>query len=650
MTFIGTPSGSVSPMATVVQLMDALSSCEDAQRMLELTVTALQRPALQSAVLVTLRGDSFALYHSEEPGSIVRWPASSTLFPLEHLPALRLALLSALDEQSEAPRLISDVRSALTDPCAQWMTAHFPSAAAIAVLPLRSRLDRSSLFALILLWDTAQSFSSEDLELYQLLCRVLSVGIGTLSVQRQQRFAQRDSALIRQCSQQLSEAEDLTAVLKALAQPAPHPEVVDVLLSTVDYDPKEGTEFATLRYEWPGNREGNAPMGTRYRLSDLPLSRLYLDNPDTPILVSDIAHDPRIDEASRQIFLFLKLRSLLLMALTVQGRMIGVLSLSWRTPVELGDRERLLYQALARHAALRLENSLMVERLRQSLQEQQQQGAMLRTVLDNIPIGIVFMDAARGRSVMRNHAVTKLLGLKMSPLDSQTLEPPSYRMVYPGTEEDYPLDSLPGMKAIRSGTSESAEMDILLSSGQRNNVDVSAFPVRSESQSISHVVVVMTDLSARKQAEAERQRMQEETLRVQAAALAERSSPLIPITDDILVLPLIGSIDPERGQQILDTVLDGAKQSQVRVAIIDITGVRTVDTQAASALTSAAQALRLLGVLPVLTGIRAEVAQTIVSLGVSLAGITTRSTLKSGIEYALRSLGRRGFSVADSLR
>src|SRR6185369_9231736 len=133
-----------------------------------------------------------------------------------------------------------------------------------------------------------------------------------------------------------------------------------------------------------------------------------------------------------------------------------------------------------------------------------------------------------------------------------------------------------------------------------------------------------------------RMRMQEELINVQAAALAERSTPLIPITDEIVVVPLIGSLDTDRGSQLIDTLLHGVSQNRARVAIIDITGVRTLDTQAASTLTGAAQALRLLGVEPVLTGIRAEVAQTLVTLGVRLEGISTRNNLQSGIALALK--------------
>lgn len=155
---------------------------------------------------------------------------------------------------------------------------------------------------------------------------------------------------------------------------------------------------------------------------------------------------------------------------------------------------------------------------------------------------------------------------------------------------------------------------------------------------------VTMDVTELKLAQQERENVvryrQDLIIQNQKAALAELSSPLIPITDDILVLPIIGSLDTERGQQVLETALHGSSRSRARVAIIDITGVRTVDTQAASALTNAAQALRLLGVTPILTGIRPEVAQALVSIGVSLDRIATLSTLQAGIQYALRHLGK----------
>jgi anti-anti-sigma regulatory factor len=126
----------------------------------------------------------------------------------------------------------------------------------------------------------------------------------------------------------------------------------------------------------------------------------------------------------------------------------------------------------------------------------------------------------------------------------------------------------------------------------------------------------------------------EETVRAQQATLAELSTPLIPFSDHVMVMPLIGSVDSRRAQQVIDTLLQGISTSGAQVAILDITGVPVVDTQVANALIRAAQAVKLLGAQVVLTGIRPEVAQTLVGLGTDLSGVTTRSSLQSGIAYA----------------
>jgi rsbT co-antagonist protein RsbR len=146
---------------------------------------------------------------------------------------------------------------------------------------------------------------------------------------------------------------------------------------------------------------------------------------------------------------------------------------------------------------------------------------------------------------------------------------------------------------------------------------------------------VVHDITAQLRGEEERQRLQEEVIAAQQATLRELSTPLIPLADDLVALPLVGSIDSARAQLIIETLLEGVTSAHATTAIIDITGVPVVDTQVASALLRAAQAVRLLGAQVILTGIRPEVAQTLVGLGVSLGDIITRSTLQSGIAYAI---------------
>lgn len=137
-----------------------------------------------------------------------------------------------------------------------------------------------------------------------------------------------------------------------------------------------------------------------------------------------------------------------------------------------------------------------------------------------------------------------------------------------------------------------------------------------------------------------------EQLRKQGDALRELATPIIPIADDLIVMPLIGTVDQERATQIMEAMLSGISSLRIKTAIIDITGVTTIDTFAADALVRIAKAVRLLGAEVVLTGIQAKTAQALVALGVALEGLVTRSTLQEAISWALqggvRSVPRTG--------
>jgi anti-anti-sigma regulatory factor len=147
------------------------------------------------------------------------------------------------------------------------------------------------------------------------------------------------------------------------------------------------------------------------------------------------------------------------------------------------------------------------------------------------------------------------------------------------------------------------------------------------------------ELRERERAEAERAALQEEIIGVQNARLAELSTPIIPITDAIMVMPLIGTMDRQRAQHVLTTALQGVQAHRAKVVIIDITGVKLVDADVACTLVGTAGALRLLGAQSVITGIRPEVAQALVGLDIDFGAIVTRGNLQSGIAFALGLTG-----------
>ncbi len=141
-----------------------------------------------------------------------------------------------------------------------------------------------------------------------------------------------------------------------------------------------------------------------------------------------------------------------------------------------------------------------------------------------------------------------------------------------------------------------------------------------------------------RQAEAERAQLQQQIIDAQKQALLELASPTIPVTEDVLVLPLLGTIDTDRARQIMRTLLNDIAESRTKFVIMDVTGVSTIDTAIANHLVQVTKAAQLMGAQCIMTGIRPEVARTILSLGVSFE-VPTRSDLQAGIEYALTRLG-----------
>jgi anti-anti-sigma regulatory factor len=277
-------------------------------------------------------------------------------------------------------------------------------------------------------------------------------------------------------------------------------------------------------------------------------------------------------------------------------------------------------------AALRAQVSELqaeVERLRPIKERAQTLEAQMRILSTNVPLLLLALDRD-GVYTFSDGKALEIVGLQpgqlvgMSVFDAFAAFP----------------DFLAAVRKALSGTPANVRTD---DTERMVGLDHWLTPIFDAEGRPDGVFGVSIDMTRQIAAEHERTQLQEEIIEAQRAALRELSTPLIPIAENVIAMPLVGSIDTARAQQIMETLLEGIADQQADVAILDITGVRVVDTQVANALLRAAQAAKLLGTRVILTGIRAEVAQTLVGLGADMSSITTAATLQDGVTLALHA-------------
>ena len=144
------------------------------------------------------------------------------------------------------------------------------------------------------------------------------------------------------------------------------------------------------------------------------------------------------------------------------------------------------------------------------------------------------------------------------------------------------------------------------------------------------------------------QKSREEVILRQQEDMLELSTPVVKLWDGILALPMIGTLDSARTQVVMESLLQRIVETGSQIAILDITGVPTVDTLVAQHLLKTVTAIRLMGGDCIISGVRPQIAQTIVHLGVDLTGVTTKASLADALALALRRTGQAVTRIPNS--
>lgn len=180
------------------------------------------------------------------------------------------------------------------------------------------------------------------------------------------------------------------------------------------------------------------------------------------------------------------------------------------------------------------------------------------------------------------------------------------------------------------------ETEITLPQGKRNFVVNAGVMRRYGSSTEDQVLVRFEDISDQLAAE--------RSIHEKNQAILELSTPITKIWDEILVLPMIGTLDTERANKMMEQLLDAISREHARSVIMDGTGISRIDELVATHIIKATSAVKLLGSQVIMTGVKPEVAMMMVKLGIDLKDIVTRATLQEGVQYALDS---RGYMVVS---
>ncbi len=280
--------------------------------------------------------------------------------------------------------------------------------------------------------------------------------------------------------------------------------------------------------------------------------------------------------------------------------------------------------------------------------------ATYRSLVENLPQK-VFLKDPEGVYVSVNENYARDLGLTSEQMKGKN----DYEFYPRELADKYRADD---QRIIAGGVTEELD-ETYVRQGEERVVHTVKTPIKNEAGEVAGVLGLFWDITDRVRAEEELQRHREKleelvrertaeleseieegkrregVINDQAREILELSTPVIPVWEGIVIAPIIGALDSQRAQGLMEELLERVAESQSRVVLMDVTGLAAIDTQVAQHLIDTIAAVRLLGAQVVLTGMRPAIAQVLTHLGIDLSGVVTKSSLTAGLAVAMGLLG-----------
>lgn len=299
------------------------------------------------------------------------------------------------------------------------------------------------------------------------------------------------------------------------------------------------------------------------------------------------------------------------------------------------DEAQQIAELRAENAALKAKITELEARLPISPADEFKQH-FLNQIIDLIP-GLIFVKDRTGKFILVNQALAAVYGCQVAD------------MIGKGDADFNPnADEVAVFQRADNAVMDSGQPQYIPEEQVSGRwYQTTKIPVIEADGSVKMLLGVASDIHERKLLELERAELQQQVIEAQQQTLEELSTPVIPIFEQILVMPLVGAIDSDRARNVMRSLLKSIGDYQARIVILDITGVPIVDSGVANHLNKTIMAARLKGVTAIITGISEAVAETIVDLGIDWGNLETQRDLEAGLLSAFAILNLKIVQSTD---